>query len=167
MSTESIRHKRHIVLTDIIRKLAVGIVLLALAINLSACGSGGDGGSPGGENDDSDDDPQTVQITAAASRTGGVAPLGVFFNADVDSLTQAFHLLEYTWDFGDPAGGTWADSGASKNTDKGPVAAHVFETAGDYTVTLTVRDSTGIVGTRTFLIIVDDPDDEYTGSGTV
>lgn len=159
-----------------VRRTAVFMVILVLAFNLSACGSGGDGGSGadgsgnGSSNDTDDgsnDTPQTVQITAAASRTNGVAPLGVFFNTGVDTSTEDFHTLDYTWNFGDPAGETWADSGASKNTDKGPVAAHVFETAGDFTVTLTVRDDTGIVATQDFFISVDDPDAYYAGTDTV
>lgn len=95
-----------------------------------------------------------------ASRTSGLAPLAVFFDAGVAASTESsapFHDLDYTWDFGDPDSGTWGPSGKSKNTDKGPLAAHVYETAGTYTASLTVRDSNGMVGSPTeFTITVTD-----------
>ena len=142
------------------------LTIVGLTLYLFACSSGGDG-SGGGSNDGSDDSPPVVQLPSSASRTSGVAPLGVFFNAAVDTTTDSFHAFEYAWDFGDPASGTWADSGASKNTGKGPVAAHVFESAGDYTVTLTVRDGSGIISTEDFTISVEDPDDTYGATDTI
>ncbi len=138
----------------------VSFIIFGLTFYLLACGGsgGGAGGGPTGETDDPSD---TVQLSASASRTSGVAPLGVFFNASVDATTDSFHTLEYTWLFGDAASATWADSNASRNMDKGPVAAHVFESAGNYTVTLTVRDGTGIIATQDFSISVEDPDTYY------
>jgi hypothetical protein len=87
--------------------------LLGLILTLLACGNGG-GGSDNGPNGNPSDPPTTpqVQLTASASRTSGVAPLGVFFNASVDTTADAFHDMEYVWAFGDPASGNWADSGA-------------------------------------------------------
>ncbi|UCE58726.1 MAG: PKD domain-containing protein [Phycisphaerales bacterium] len=62
-----------------------------------------------------------------ATRTTGVAPVGVFF--DGTSSTPATGVLkEHRWDFGD---GT---------TFSGFNAAHVYEVPGTYDVTLTVRD---------------------------
>jgi hypothetical protein len=62
---------------------------------------------------------------ALVSQTSGVAPLGLFFNANPSS-TQDFHEREYQWDFGDSESGTWATNGRSKNSDKGAIAAHVY-----------------------------------------
>ncbi len=140
---------------------------ILLAFGLTACSGGGGDGSDTGSSRGTSDTPAIVQMTAAASRTSGVAPLGVFFNADVDTTTTSFHDLEYAWNFGDSSAGTWADSGASRNVDKGPVAAHVFETAGNFTVTLTVRDETGIIATREFTISVEDPDANYAANDTI
>jgi PKD repeat protein len=151
----------HFAVRSFVRSAIIGLTLI-----LFACSSG-DGGSGEGSNGGSDDTPPTVQLPAAASRTSGVAPLGVFFNAALDTTTDSFHHLEYTWDFGDPSSGTWADSGATKNSDKGPVAAHIFESAGSYTVTLTVRDGNGIIATEAFAISVEAPDDRYAGTDTV
>ncbi|MBI4718399.1 MAG: thrombospondin type 3 repeat-containing protein [Planctomycetes bacterium] len=112
-------------------------------------------------------------INLVASRTSGVSPLGVFFDATAttSSRTSApFHELDFTWDFGDPGSGFTNRPGVDANRAKGGVAAHVFElppgtcsggggscvSDGDcptgatcnqqsktYTVTLTVKDATG------------------------
>ncbi len=60
-------------------------------------------------------------------------------------------VTSYDWDFGDGAKGT------------GKVATHTFATAGEYTVTLTVKDKAGKVGTATQKITVK-PGDATTGS---
>ncbi len=142
------------------------IAIVGLTLMLLACGGNGDG-TGDGSTSGSPEPPAQVQLTASASRTSGVAPLGVFFNADVDTSTDAFHAMEYTWNFGDAGSGNWAGSGASRNMDKGPVAAHIFESAGEFTVTLTVRDDTGIIATRDFSISVGDPDAYYAASDTI
>src|SRR3989344_3567013 len=85
-----------------------------------------------------------------ASRTSGVAPLAVFFDAvdptasGVSDLGAArpFHELQYSWDFGDVNSGNWVTDGKPKNKATGAVAAHVFETPGDYNITLTISDGT-------------------------
>lgn len=51
--------------------------------------------------------------------------------------------LYYEWDFGDTESGTWSTTGRSKNSAYGHIAAHVYEGAGSYTVTLTVTDESG------------------------
>ncbi len=106
-----------------------------------------------------------------ASRTMGVAPLGVSFNADFNAFDQndkPFHRLDYAWDFGDAANdGAWAVSGKSKNGARGPVAAHVFETPGVYTVTLTIADQTRTISSETIQITVQDPEIVYAGDNTV
>lgn len=109
--------------------------------------------------------------TIVAGRTSGTAPLLVnFYDSEATASTSVdgvFHSREYTWTYGDTEAGSWGTSGLSKNTDKGPVAAHVFETAGTYTVTLTVKNSSGEeIGTDTETITVADPDTTYTGTLT-
>ena len=81
-----------------------------------------------------------------------VAPCAIFFDArgstDADLTDrQDFTDLTYTWDFGDPRSGSWTHGAQAatpvahpRNTDSGPVAGHLFEGPGVYTVTLTVFD---------------------------
>lgn len=118
--------------------------------------------------------PGGIVLSLVPARTSGVAPLAVFFDAsgttDIGVTTRPFHDLEYTWSFGDPSSGTWA-SGAkpgvsSKNSATGPVAAHVFETPGTYTVTLTAFDGTSTASTTT-TITVQDPDTVFAGTDTI
>ncbi|MEK7705821.1 MAG: MopE-related protein [Myxococcota bacterium] len=120
-----------------------------------------------------------LTISLVPSRTSGVAPLSVFFDASetTDTLvtSRPFHDLEYRWDFGDPLGSpvsgtTWATgSGAgvnSRNTATGPVAAHVFEVLGTYTVSLSVFDGTNTAIAET-TITVSDPEVVFAGMSTV
>lgn len=116
------------------------------------------------------------------TRTTGVAPLGVHFDASgttAPTLTsKPFHELYYAWSFGDPAGGaTWAygtrPGVASKNTAYGPIAAHVFETPGTYTATLWVYhlDSGGTLRSASKVgstsITVTDPDVVFDTAHTI
>jgi len=105
-----------------------------------------------------------------ASRTQGVAPLAVFFDAiNVPGVTQPPQIngrreyanVHYTWNFGDPTSGTWAISGKSKNKADGYVAAHVFETPGTYTVNLNLTDGVSIDESHQVEITVQDPDRVY------
>ncbi|MCP4346872.1 MAG: PKD domain-containing protein, partial [Desulfobacterales bacterium] len=105
-------------------------------------------------------------LTLTASRTSGVAPLGIFFETDLTSST-AFSNTDYSWNFGDSSSGIWAETGTSKNTDTGPVSAHVFETPGEYTVILTAKNNSGTIGTETVLITVENPETVYAGTNTV
>ncbi|MBI4563356.1 MAG: putative Ig domain-containing protein, partial [Planctomycetes bacterium] len=94
------------------------------------------------------------EVGTFANRTTGVAPLAVFFDA-VNASNLAYNSgvvqpgdldyasFQYEWDFGDPSSGNWPTNGRSKNGDSGYVAAHVYENAGMYNVTLTVIDSMG------------------------
>ena len=107
------------------------------------------------------DPPAGVAPMTTASRTTGVAPLAVFFDA-VDTTSPAwtsgviqppdgdYASYHYEWDFGDPASGTWSagrqnldGTYPSKNTATGYVAAHVYENPGTYTITLYVTDTAG------------------------
>jgi hypothetical protein len=117
-----------------------------------------------------------ISLSLVPARTSGVAPLAVFFDAsgttDVGVTTRPFHDLEYTWDFGDPVvgtTGTWAYGAqpgvSSKNSATGPVAAHVFEKSGTYTVSVTAFDGTNTV-TTSKTITVDDPELVFAGTKT-
>jgi hypothetical protein len=117
--------------------------------------------------------PQTVNVImyvgtsgldmTAASRTSGVAPLAVFF----DALDPASGIVQpgdgdhaawhYFWDFGDPASGSWTSNGQSRNEATGYVAAHVYDQPGAYLVTLTVESPAGEQYEYRQLITVDDP----------
>ncbi len=155
-----------------------GIVILSII--LSACG--------GGESDDSAQAPAIVSKSGPgsiptpappaelASRVQGVAPLAVFFEAiNVPGVAQPpevngrreYANFSYTWSFNDPASGTWATSGRSKNEANGYVAAHVFEGPGTYIVTLSVKDGIGVDETHQVTITVEDPDTVYAGGSTI
>ncbi|MEW6251289.1 MAG: hypothetical protein AB1716_11625 [Planctomycetota bacterium] len=91
-----------------------------------------------------------------ASRTSGVAPLLVHFDAvDVDGWlsgvlqppNEDFALFYYEWNFDDPGSGNWSTTGYSRNYAIGFVAAHVFENPGHYEVRLTVTTNAGAVHT--------------------
>jgi hypothetical protein len=115
-----------------------------------------------------------IVLSLVPARTSGVAPLAVFFDAsgttDVAVTARPFHDLEYTWDFGDPGAGTWtygAQPGVnSKNSATGPVAAHVFEQPGTYSVSVTAFDGTNTV-TTSKTISVTSPDTVFSGTATV
>lgn len=112
---------------------------------------------------------QSGAVLASASRTSGVAPLAVHFSVlypDAASQTQ-FLETHYTWDFGDPLSGAWANSGKPGNHATGGAAAHVYETPGTYTVRLVSSNRTGVIATRSFVITVLDPETVYAGTNTV
>ena len=105
----------------------------------------------------------TVNAALVASRVSGVAPLAVFFDASATTATRSskpFHELEFQWNFGETNLGNWSQgahaNALSRNVDSGPVASHVFETAGTYTVTLNATDGSN-VGSKTVQITVTDP----------
>lgn len=111
----------------------------------------------------------------SASRASGKVPLSVFFDAsgttDSGVTTSPFHELEYRWSFGDSGSGSWGDawvgssgsgSNTSRNADYGPLASHVFETAGTYTVTLTVYDGTSTCAATTQIVASDWANDSAT-----
>jgi len=106
------------------------------------------------------------------SRTSGVAPLAVFFDATgtTDAVTtRPFHDLFYMWNFGDSDAGTWSagsNTSFSKNFATNAVAAHVYDTPGTYTWTMLVWDGTN-VDTETGTITVSDPDTVYAGTNTI
>jgi PKD repeat protein len=120
-----------------------------------------------------------ITVSSVPSRVSGIAPLAVFFDGSAtraSATARPFHELEYRWNFGDPAGGAvWTQgSGAgiasnnSKNAASGPMAAHVFESAGTYTVCLTVTDGANTAA-RPVTITVTSPDSapEFAGAATL
>ena len=146
-------------------------------------GSAGDGGSgaqagAAGQGGSAGDGGSTLSVSVEPSRTSGVAPLAVFFDATATTspaTPRGFHDLDYRWDFGDAGSGTWASLGKSRNAARGPVAAHVFEQPGQYTVVLTVRDmgqNPGVhagldTSVRSIVISVQDPAAVFAGQRTV
>jgi chitodextrinase len=122
--------------------------------------------------------PGSITPSIAPTRLSGVAPLAVSFDATgttASSTSRPFHELEYRWDFGDPGGspvsGTTWNAGSrpglsSRNAATGPVAAHVFETPGNYTVVLNVFDGTNAASTSVN-ITVQDPNVVYAGTNTI
>lgn len=133
-----------------------------MSLLISAAGGGG-GSSP-------------VTADIQASRTSGPAPLAVFFEATGtthSTVSDTFRGLGYYFDFDDVGAGSWAYSkSGSSHTSKeyargGPLAAHVFETPGTYTVKVRARDSSGNVDDDQVTITVDDPDTTFSGTNTI
>jgi len=113
-----------------------------------------------------------VDASLQASRISGPAPLAVFFDAtgshDTSSGVDSFRQLGYAFLFGDAPGATWAISGEPKSTQRGgPLAAHVFDLPGSYTVRLRAQNAAGEFGEAAVVITVEDPDTVYSGSKTV
>lgn len=104
-----------------------------------------------------------------ATRLSGPAPLAVLFDASGTTLDtgNAFHQLNYSFNFGDDRGQTWPISGQPKNAQVGgPIAAHVFDLPGTYTVRVRAQSSTGY-SESTVTVTVQNPDSVYSGTNTV
>lgn len=99
----------------------------------------------------------------------GVAPLAVYFDASLTSCDgddcDSFHELHFEWDFNDPSAETWEPSGKSRNTALGPQVAHVYKKPGTYQAVLSVHDGDE-VRTSTHEIVVEDPNDVFSGEST-
>jgi hypothetical protein len=129
------------------RGLKVGVGMIAFALIASCISCGG-----GGETSTSAPIPvvssTAINLMLNSNRISGVAPLAVSFDTLGTTATNTslpFHEMKFTWAFNDPAGvSTWAYGAkanlASKNVAYGPVAAHVFENVGTYTITVTGFD---------------------------
>lgn len=88
--------------------------------------------------------PQINYGGSALSLTRGVLPHGILFRG-WDKSSPFSEIVEWNWDFG---AGTETDTRG--RFDTGPNAAHIFETAGNYSVTLTLKNRCGqIVSTST------------------
>lgn len=106
----------------------------------------------------------------SASRTSGPAPLAVFFDATAttDTAVDPFRQLGYRFVFGDSSAGNWSTTGLSKNQQiGGPIAAHVFEQPGTYTVEVTAKDANGATSVANVTINVQSPDSAFSGTSTV
>ena len=111
-----------------------------------------------------------ISLALAPSRVEGVAPLLVFFDTDgttAESTDRPFEELAYCWSFDDDNAGNFATTGRPKNQAKGPMASHVFETPGTYSVTVSARDKDGLVTSRAVEISVKDPESAFQGQSTV
>jgi len=115
-----------------------------------------------------------------AHRSTGVAPLAITFDAlqtTAPVLTALpFSDIHYEWTFGDERGTFWTygTNAGSNNKNKafGPVAAHVFETPGTFTVTLVashINNAGQLSQTTTTLpnIVVTNPDTVFSGTNTI
>lgn len=112
----------------------------------------------------------SVTAVLSATRTTGPAPLAVMFDASGTTVTSgiAFHGLKYAFNFGDERGQTWAVSGLPKNTQTGgPIAGHVFDVPGTYTVRVTASSASGATSTASVTVTVQDPNSVYAGLATV
>ena len=112
------------------------------------------------------------QALLTASRLSGPAPLAVMFDATgtihSDQSIDTFRELGYYFDFDDSGSGVWETTGLSKNTETGaPLAAHVFDTPGVYSVAVRAQDYYGLWSDARLTITVADPDDIYAGINTV
>jgi hypothetical protein len=126
--------------------------------------------------------PLSVFFDASGTITDGSVPI----------IKDTFHDIEYQWNFGDysdpinkvinpspPVGSpspdpittTWSmgsKPGAnSRNAATGPVATHVFETPGVYTVALTANDGINKVSNSCAQIVVQDPNIVFSGANTI
>jgi cytochrome c len=86
---------------------------------------------------------RSPQAVASANRTSGVAPLAVAFSS-AGTLDPDGDPITYSWDFD--------GNGSSDSTAANP--SFTYTTNGRYTATLTVRDSTGKIGTASVIITV-------------
>lgn len=87
------------------------------------------------------------------SRTTCTAPCTIHGNVDLYASgvsERRNHDYWYACDFDDTGAGTWV-TGASKETDQGPVFAHVYESAGTYNIVCTAySDATTEVVAESF-----------------
>lgn len=114
----------------------------------------------------------TITAVLTASRSTGPAPLAVQFLAidttHTDAGINTFRELGYHFTFDDSGSGTWTHSGESKNAEiGGPIASHVFESPGTYTVKVRAQDSEDIFDDDSVVVTVTDPDTVYSTTSTV
>lgn len=86
---------------------------------------------------------QIGNVQIVTPPTNGLQGQSLNFNAATAIPSAAGATIQsYTWSFGDGA------------TASGQTVSHVFQTAGNYTVTLTVTDSTGMRNTTSSTIVI-------------
>ncbi len=88
----------------------------------------------------------------SASVTSGLIPLEVNFQGEDSSDDKS--IIKYEWDFKD----------GGKSTVVNP--SHIFETAGEFNVSLTVTDQEGLTDTKTILITTESPNEAPTAKAT-
>jgi hypothetical protein len=114
-----------------------------------------------------------IFIDIVKSRTSGTAPLMLHFDASgtrAPGLTgYPFHELFYEWTFGGITGTfTYGIRNTDKNKAFGPIACPMYDTAGTYTVTLTVtHPPSGTTATEQFDVTVTAADTTWAGTKTV
>ncbi|HWM09524.1 MAG TPA: PKD domain-containing protein, partial [Solirubrobacteraceae bacterium] len=94
---------------------------------------------------DPGDANEAPTVVASVDEPSGSAPHRVRFSA-TGSDDRPARELEYSWDFGDEAGGSLARN-----------PAHTYMEPGSYTATVTVTDAGGKTGTAEVVVEVDDP----------
>lgn len=122
--------------------------------------------------------PVFISNREAQYANQGVAPFAVQVNA-VDTFDpetiNSFRYCAYAWDFGETTGpgvAAWgtscADPTRSRNLEYGPVAGHVYQVAGNYTITLSIYSAiTKTLHTYTKNITVLAANTVYSGTNTV
>lgn len=85
------------------------------------------------------------------SRTSCIAPCGIFFDALGNLSWKEIEEHRFDWDFG---AGTETDISSGGRYFRGYMAAHVYETPGDYTVNLTLYKDNVFVDSITKMIHV-------------
>lgn len=114
----------------------------------------------------------SLNVSATSNRSSGVAPLGVVFDASAttdSSLTNAFTQPLYIWDFDDSGSGNFSYGARtiSKNWSHGPIAAHVYTTAGTYNPTVMVFNGYIAKTYSLSAITVTNPDTVYSTTNTI
>jgi hypothetical protein len=122
----------------------------------------------------------TLNLNAVVTRSSGISPLLVFFDATgttdsaITGNKTVFQDVSFSWNFGDNGAsgtGTWAfgsnPNGNSKNAATGAIAAHLYITAADttYSATVTAFDGTN-TASCTLGVTAFDPSGSNGFSGT-
>jgi hypothetical protein len=87
----------------------------------------------------------SLEAKIISSTTSGNAPLEITFDASESSSVQGINIVSYEWDFGDGKNG------------EGQIVHHGFDTPGNYTVILTIRDNKRAIDTSSIIIKVLQP----------
>ncbi len=113
----------------------------------------------------------------SALETTGIAPCAIYFDAtntasgiiqpNLINDRKEYADFYYTWDFGDPNSGNWPLTQTPRNKDIGYVACHVYQTPGQYTVSLNVKDHNGVNHQYTQEITILDPNIIFSGNNTI
>lgn len=90
----------------------------------------------------------TIQPSPVANFTNNNACLGVPIEfTDQSQANGSGQIINYAWDFGDPASGTGNASGVQN-------PSHIFSAAGTYTVSLQITSSNSCVDTVTKVVVI-------------